>query len=395
MKRTMRCVLLTMLLLSTALVHAQSVTRSTFNILTRVQEMMDSGQVAEARIELEQLIVDKQGIPYDFAIANQYLAHASVLLGDTERARDALKTALEVEELPPQARIDMNLFYGTVLLGEGEYEQARVILELWYESSPAPNPSQIFSTAYANYMSGKIERAEELLLKALSLAPGFNESWNQLHYQILFDLRRYAEAETVLRGMLYRNPENGAYWRILVSHYMQLEDNSKALAAFMVANQNGLIDQESDLGQIVNLYGYIDVPEKGARLLENWIEEGKLEKDADSLKQLGELWLLAREREQAMTVLQQAAELAPDGRTYQLLGGIFFEDEQWADAYIAYGNALRVGDLTDPARISLLAGISAFRAGNKADARRALEVAAESDEFRAQAESLLRQLDRS
>lgn len=333
MKRTARCVLILTLLLSTVTVQAQSVTRSTFNRLTRVQEMMDTGQVAEARSELESLIVDKKDFPYDYAIANQYLAHASVMLGDTERARAALKTALEVEELPEQTQTDLNLFYGTVLLGEGEYDEATIVLERWYESSPLPYPNQIFSTAYANYMSGKVERAEFLLLQALSRTPSPQASWYQLHYQILFALRKFEEAEWVLRGMISRNPENGAYWRILVSHYMQLEDNSRALATFMVAYQNRLIDQASDLEQIVNLHGYIDVPEKGARLLESFIAAGKLESDADSLKQLGELWLMAREREQAMTVLQQAAELAPDGRTYQLLGGIFFEDEQWANAY--------------------------------------------------------------
>ena len=42
--------------------------------------------------------------------------------------------------------------------------------------------------------------------------------------------------------------------------------------------------------------------------------------------------------------------------------------------------------------VQLLAGISAFRAGNEDGARRALEAAAKDDELRAQAESVLRQM---
>lgn len=105
------------------------------------------------------------------------------------------------------------------------------------------------------------------------------------------------------------------------------------------------------------------------------------------------MWLMARERENALTVLEKAAKLAPDGRTFEMPGGIFFEDEDWLKSYSAYQDALNAGGLEDPLRVTLLAGISAYQAGNREDARRALRAAAESDEYRAQAESLLKQLD--
>ena len=124
-------------------------------------------------------------------------------------------------------------------------------------------------------------------------------------------------------------------------------------------------------------------------------KEDKLPGDAETLKQLGSLWLLARERESAKGVLREAATLAPDGRTFELLGGIYFEDEDWDQAHRAYRDALGVGGLEEPLRISLLAGISAYRAGRMEDARISLQAAARSDEFRTQAESLLKKLNRS
>jgi len=192
--------------------------------------------------------------------------------------------------------------------------------------------------------------------------------------------------------MLTRGPTNEGTWRLLASHYLQLEESREGLAALMVAYSNELLETDSDLKQIVALWGYIDAPDKGARLLEEWLTTEKLERDADTLKQLGNLWLMARERENAMSVLQQAAELSPDGRTYEMLGGIHFEEEEWGEAFTAYSSAVRIGDLEEPLRTSLLAGISAYRDGNYDDAKEALEVAAESDEFRSQAESILRQM---
>ncbi len=372
---------------------AQSVTRPTFIKLQDVQEMMEAEQYQEALIILEALAIKTQDNAYDFALTNQYLAHISIILDDAARARTALRAALSNEGLPPELRTDMNLFYGTILLSDEEYELALEALEEWYALAKLPLPSQIFSLSYANYQYGNIARSEELVERAIGEEAEPPESWYQLYYRVLFEQKKYDNAEAVLKRLIERKPMDETYWRMLAAHYFELEDSGEGLASMMVAYTSDLLESDADLRQVVSLWGYIDAPEKGARLLEEWLETGRLETDAESLKQLGNLWLMAREREYAIGVLTEAAELEPDGRTYELLGGIYFEDEEWTSAYTAYQSAIRQGDLEEPRRVSLLAGISAYRAGNNADAREALKVAAEDEELRPQAESILRQLD--
>lgn len=379
-------------LLAALSANAQSVTRGTFNALEKVQVMMEAEQFAEAVVELEALAIKTEKNPYDFALTSQYLAHASVMLDDQPRARSALEAALASEGLPDDLRSSMNLFYGTILLGDEEFELARDVLAEWFAQAELPTPSQIFSYGYAVYMSGDVAESQSLVARAISDSLNPSESWYQLFYRILFDQKKYPAAEEILKGMLTRAPTDEGTWRLLASHYLQLEESRDGLATLMVAYSNELLESDSDLKQIVALWGYIDAPDKGARLLEEWLTAEKLERDADTLKQLGNLWLMARERKNAMSVLQQAAEMSPDGRTYEMLGGIHFEEEEWTEAYTAYSNAMRIGDLEEPMRISLLAGISAYRAGNFDDAKLALEVATESDEYRDQAESVLRQI---
>jgi len=371
---------------------AQSVTRSTFAQLERVQALMTEEKYSEARAILEEHVVKVEKNAYDFALTNQYLAHVSVLMGDSVRARKALEAALAKEGLPVELRTSMSLFYGTVLMGEEEFEKARDVLESWLAATPLPQPSQVFTLAYANYMTGNLARAEELTDRAISEAPDPQESWYLLYYRALFEQRKYEPSEQVLLGMIERSPGNVTYWRMLAGHYLQLERSTDGLAALMVAHINGMIESGSDMDQIVALWGFVDAPEKGARMLDELIAEGKVEPDADSMKQLGNLWLMARERREALKALARAAELAPDGKTYELLGGIYFEEEEWDSAYQAYQNAIRQGDLEEPARVSLLAGISAYRAGNFPNARSALEAAARDKTLRPQAESILREM---
>ncbi|MDH4071958.1 MAG: tetratricopeptide repeat protein [Gammaproteobacteria bacterium] len=372
---------------------AQSVSRATFVQLERVQELMTEENYAEARTLLEAHVVKIQKNSYDFALTSQYLAHVSVLMGDAARARLALEAALAKEDLPDELRTDMSLFYGTVLMSEEEFDLARQALEAWFAVAPLPQPNQIFTLAYANYMSGNVPRAEELVDRAIGDSTDPQESWYQLHYRTLFEQQKYERAEEVLLGMLDRAPSNPMYWRMLAGHYLHLERSTEGLASLMVAYVNGLIDSDTDLSQIVALWGFIDAPEKGARMLKALIDEGRVESNAESLKRLGNLWLMARERNDALEALTRAAELEPDGKTYELVGGIYFEEENWDSAYDAYQNAMRQGDLEDPRRVSLLAGISAYRAGDYGNARTALREAAKDVKLKPQADSILREIN--
>ena len=392
LRRTSLCLTVVCLLATCA--WGQSVTRPTFVALQDVREMMDEERYEEALVRLEGLLERIDGIPYDFALTNQYLAHVSVLLDDSNRAQEALEVALASDGLPRDLLESLNLFYGTVLLNNEEFELALRALETWYSLAQAPVASQLFSLAFANFQNGNLQRAETLIDDAIGAAINPQESWYQLLYRALFEQKKYDRAEQVLQGLIERNPGNAGHWRMLASHYLQLEDSNHGLATLMVAYLDELIRTEGDLRQITSLWGYIDAPDKGARMMEQLIEEGRIQADAETLKQLANLWLMARERNNAITALQQAAGLSPDGNIYAMLGGIHFEDENWDEAYGAYQGALRQGELEEPMRISFLAGISAFRSGRNDDARAALEVVTEGDdaELRDQAQRILREL---
>jgi tetratricopeptide (TPR) repeat protein len=371
-----------------------STSRSTFLKLTEVQELWEKEDYATAIRELEALAAEVRDNDYEYALTNQYLANTSILAGDPERAKQAIEVALSTRDIPPPMKADLDLFYGQLLIGDEEYERALKHLEDWlaYPAALDPLPRQIFYVAYANYMTGNLPRAQTLIERAMEEARQPNDQWERVYYQILMDQGKYARALEVIMAMLNRQPGEDGYWRLLVNHYMQREDNRKALAALVIADLQNPMTSAADRQRLVSLYGYVEIPEKAARLLERYLADESLPRDAETLSRLADLWTMARERDKAKAVLLEAAEVAPDGRTYRRLGGIYFEEEQWRDAYAAYLEALDQGGLKEPAQVQMLAGVSAYRAGMTREARVALEAAAEYEEYRAQAEALLRRL---
>lgn len=150
-------------------VAAQTVTRHTFRVITDVQKLMEAERFSEATAKLEVLVEETRDNPYDHAIANQFLAHNSVMLDNVPRARRALKDALSAPDLPLDLATELKLFYGSVLMGDEEYQLGRQMLEEWLAVAASPTPQQLFTVGYANYMSGRLPRAEELMARASTL----------------------------------------------------------------------------------------------------------------------------------------------------------------------------------------------------------------------------------
>lgn len=374
----------------------ETASKRTYLKMMEVQEIWNEEDYAAALTLLRDYQPRTANSPYDQAVVLQYIAQTHVFMDQIEAARTALEEALQLPDIGVQLTSDLKLVYGQILLGDDQFEEGRDAIEYWYENTQSEKqPNLLFTLGYANYMTERMERAEELLAIAIAEAREPRESWYRIYYQVLFELRKYALAESVLLGMVERDPYDNDNWRLLANHHVQLEDQRMALAALTIAYNAGLLEGADDLKRMISLYGATEIPEKAARLLEQHLADGTLQTDAELLKRLANLWLLSRERQQAREALQQAAAVAPDGRTYELLGNIFFEDEDWVNAHESYLKAIDLGGFDEPERVYLLAGISAEQGGMLDAARDAFEEARKSDELRKQADALLERLDRS
>ena len=372
---------------------APSPSRSTFVKLMKVQKYWEEEEYDAAVADLEKLLGKKQDDPYEFALASQFLAHTYVLLDRPQAARQVLEAALDKDGIHFQLLANLKLFYGQLALGDEEYELARQMFEDWLATTmQVADSGQLFSAAYANYMTRHLDEAVDLVERAISGNAAAPDSWHRLHYQVLFDLERYDEAELILLGLLERTPANEGYWRLLANHHLRREDSVKALAALTIAKQIEVLTDIENLLRIVSLFIVAEAPDRGARMLERALADAELEPDFEILRRLGDLLLLSREKARAISALQRAAAVAPDGKTHELLAGIWFNDREWRNAHDAYVSAIEKGGVDDVDRLYLLAGVSAMRAGMTKEAKSALTEASRSTALRPQAQAMLEKL---
>jgi tetratricopeptide (TPR) repeat protein len=229
----------------------------------------------------------------------------------------------------------------------------------------------------------------------MTQTPSPPDGWLRLYYEILFDSEAFNEARKVAVDLLNRDPDNEGHWRLLASHHMRLEDYSEALSTAEVAMHAGSMQDEADLQRMTALYRQVLVPEKAARRLATWMVEGSIEENARNWRQLGDMWLLAREYAKAKSALWKSVSMEADAETLEFLAGIHFEDAEWQQSFEAFERALSVTDSDDEDlhRLELMAGLTAMRAGEVGEARRFLMLAQQDRELRGQVRAILRELE--
>ena len=387
-------VLLTGLACGPASAKDNGITRSTYTALLEIRQLMDRDAHQETVDRLRALAKRIEGKPIDFAMVQQHLGYALAALGDLPAAHQAFEQAVDTEVLPPEVTHSIHYVLAQLYIHSGEYAPGISHLETWFKTEKNANVQSHVLAGYAYYELERYPPAITHLKQALDYADTPEASWYQLLTVIYLQTKHYTAAETLLQQALRVYPLNKQFWRTLADVYLRRQREGKALAVLTLASWAGVLEG-SDLKRMARLYVQLGMPEKAARLLHDWGKKGSLPKSHANLTLEAESWLLAREREKALSILRNAAEMADDGSTHMLLGRLLFEQERWREAIPALQAALSKGGLNNPAETQLLLGIAAYNMGDYDLSEAALKQAITSKLQGNQAEHWLKLLKRT
>jgi tetratricopeptide (TPR) repeat protein len=157
--------------------------------------------------------------------------------------------------------------------------------------------------------------------------------------------------------------------------YGELGEEKKQLAVMEAAYQQGYVTSGADMFNLAQLYYYHQVPYKGARLMEQAMQEGKLERNKRNLQFTANSWSFAKESEKAIPLLIAAAELAEDGELDAQLGQLYLNMDEYDKAISAATAALEKGGLRNQGMSHLVLGMAYFNQNRFVDAINALSEA--------------------
>lgn len=384
------------LLLSSAAMAAKGgglLSQRTYDALQDIHELMEEEKYNQALSLGRELIAKVKGSEYETAVVKQNIAYIYIYKGEYETAASYLKEALALNVFADHEERSATIALANVYLSMEQYRQAINVM-LPYVNSPdagdlPPSAFIIVASSYAQL--DQYREALPYAKKAISMSDSPSEDWYNLLLAIYFELNQYRNAAQTLETMITMWPQRNRYWVQLSQIYIELEENDKALSTLKLAYEQGMLEQESDLLNLVQLYMYQEVPYEAAKVLSKGLENGDIEPTAKHYDVLANAYIQAREYDKAVQALAKAGEKSDDGDYYLRQAQLYASQQQWSEVVKAVDKATSAKlDDEDMGTAYLLQGMAAVEDKKYDQALRSFNKAADFEKSEDQAEQWIR-----
>lgn len=346
-----------------------------YDQLSRAQQVADSGEINQA-IEILDVVKGKASSmsSYDLAMMYNFYGFIYYAAEDFNKAIDSFEGVVNQQPIPESLEQATLFSLAQLHMMRGNYDKTIEFLERWEDLQPGDLPvKNLVLKAQAMYQKKDYQAAskyiDEAIIKQENSEEGYkvDENWYVLQRAIYYELKLPEQVTKVLEKMvkLFDQP---SYWVQLAGMYGELGEEKKQLAVLEAAYQKEYVTSGSDVFNLAQLYYYHQAPYKGARLMEQAMDNGVLEKNLRNLKFLAQCWSLAKENEAAVPVMRAAADLSEDGELDGQLAQIFLNLEKWDQAIESANKALEKGGLRNQGTTHLVLGMAFFNKNRFNDA---------------------------
>jgi len=367
----------------------QSLNPAVAQDLLSAYELIEADDHAAALEELNELL-DRRGgdmEPFDRASVLQIRGTAYVNLDDYDRALSDFEGAIATSALPvdQENRLRFNMAQLNFVLER--YADAIELFETWMAQGDVEiTDTTYFMLSAAHYNLEEYREAIDPIRSAIDLSEEPEKRYYDLNNVIYSNLEMGEERTGLLEQMVTIWPNELTYWRQLTALYLDQGEEMKSFGALETAYRGGLIEDDDDIILLAQYYSSYENPHRGAQLIANEMDAGRIERTVDNLELLSQLWSQAREHKKAIPVLQEAAQLADTGMLSFRLGQSFLADEQNTQAENAFEEAIEKGGLSDStlAEAWMLLGNARFNQagpGDRSQRMRADEAFARATNF--------------
>lgn len=376
------------ILLATSASASQSLSPAVARDLLAAYELLEEEKFPEALVKLNELMANRgeNMTLFERASVLQIRGSAHVQEDNLSEGLDDFAAALETGALPSEQNERLRFNLAQLYFATERYEEAIRFFNRWLEGDVEPSANTFFMLSASHYNLDQLEEALPPIRRALELSKEPTRRYFELKNVILNQLNRYADRTELMKQMIIYWPDELSFWRQLSALYLDQDMELESFAVLESAYLSGLIKDASDITLLAQFYSTFNNPHRGAKLIEEELERGRLERNVDNLQLLSQLWSQAREHRKAIPVLREAAGMSETGNLYYRLGQALLADERNEDAQAAFENAIETGGMDDTALadIWILLGTARFNQsgpGDRALRREADRAFAEAERF--------------
>ena len=365
--------------------QAQAVSKEVFDRITKAQEMVDAQDYKGALKALNSLYNPDKLTEYEQSNVLNYIGFVYYNMDDIDNAIRTYVRMLAIPSLEEQIRKQTTYTLAQLYTMEEDYNRALTTLDKWFllETNPAPEP--FILKAQNLYQVSRYADMIEPIKNAMRVAEKrdkpIKEDWYVLLNFAYFTLEEYREVRDIQKILLINWPKK-RYWFSLAGAYTELGEDENLINAYAAAHDQKMLEKESELVTMAQLFMQREVPYRAGQLLEKEMASGRVSKNAKNYRLLSQAWQLSMEDEKAIPALTEAARLSSDGELDVRLGNALLNTGQYGDCVSAVETGIRKGGLKSPDNAQISLGMCLYNQQKYNTAIKAFQAAAKTPRSR-------------
>lgn len=361
--------------------QAQAVSKEVYEKIQKAQEMVDAKEYKGALRALNNLYNPDKLTEYEQSNVLNYLGFVYYNMDDTANAIRTYEKMLAIPTLEEQTAKQTTYTVAQLLMMEEQYSKALSRLDKWFtmETNPAPEPFILKAQVLYNLnryaeMVAPIESAMRI---AKERDKPVRENWYGLLNFAYFQQENYSKVRDIQKILLQNWPK-ARYWKSLAGAYTELGEDEKLIYAYDAAHTQGMLEKDTEFVTMAQLYLQAEVPYKAAKLLEEKMDAGVVQKNEKHYRLLSQAWTLAQEDEKSIPALIEAARLSSNGDLNHRLANAYLNTGNYTDCVSAANDAIRKGGLKSPDNVQISMGMCLYNLKRYNDAKSAFNQAAKT-----------------
>ncbi len=359
--------------------QAQAVSKEVYERIQKAQEMVDAENYQGALKTLNSLYNPDKLTEYEQANVLNYLGFVYYNIEDMPKAIATYTKLINIPNLEPQMLKQTTYTMAQLLTVEERFREALNTLNKWFllETNPAPEPYIL--KAQMHYHLEEYQAMVPAIEQAMDVARArdkpVKENWYGLLNFAYFQQENYAKVRDIQKILLQNWPKK-RYWKSLAGAFTELGEDEKLIYAYDAAFTQGMLEKGTEFVTMAQLYLQAEVPYKAAKLLQEKMDGGIVDKNEKNYRLLSQSWMLAQEDSKAIPALKLAASLADNGEVDARLANSFLNVGEYTECVSSARTAIRKGSLKSPDNIQISLGMCLYNLRKYSESKAAFREAA-------------------
>lgn len=344
--------------------RVESIRQSLIKDFEKIQEAFDADNFTEATRLLDKLSREGELNNIERAYVANYRGNILFTRDNLSGALSEFKKVTRTRDGIPDGFYNQILYViAQVLFSMENYPEALRYAQDWFKTQTDPSADAYMLIGQAHYQMKNYDQALPNVQKGISkyveLGSVPKEGWLNLLSSIYRQKNDFNKMLPVVKQLVQHYPKK-TYLLTMAGVYNELDDPARMTAMYQAMHDKGLLSSESEVVTLASLQLSQDNPYKASTIMEKGLNGGVVKKNLKNYRIYSQALYLAREYEDALPPLKEAAKLSPDGKLYNQLGQSYIALSRWSEAEGAINSALQKGKLTNTGQTLISLGLVQF-----------------------------------